>query len=548
MAFAGEEGGGARKLWVFFMPFFATSHIIPITDLACLFAGHPGVEPTIVTTPANANLIRPTLDRHAASGCHVHLLLHPFPSVDLPYAIIADICYWWTTDIAGELGIPRITSHAAGVFPQIVMNNLVKNRVHDNVPNDSHPFTIPDLPGPEIKMVKSELPEFLQKHDFLTQAWDDLKRSQLESYGVVVNTFYEFEREYCDLFKVVDSQRAWFVGPLALRGKREVEAGFNKERCMRWLEKKEIGSVVFVCFGSWCHFKDEQLRELALGLEGSGMDFIWVVRGGDDENMKMEWMPEGWEERVKDKGLVFKGWVPQAAILGHEGVGVFMTHCGWNSVMEGLSFGKPMLTWPLAFDHFISERLLVEVLKVGVRVWDGFRSTLQNEKVVVPAEAIARAMKKFSEKDSEEMKKRAMEWKKITGATVEKDGSSYKDLNCLIDELLMFYEKKKNDSIFEHYLQGMVILLPLCYRRVPSFGFVSLAATRGLSGVGVPPRIIKVVFTCRSREIGVMLLVLMLLFTVISMLAKFSRYYLKPENAKCTMLNIEFHNVTLKHA
>ncbi|XP_039144398.1 scopoletin glucosyltransferase-like [Dioscorea cayenensis subsp. rotundata] len=485
MAFAGEGGSdGQRKLRVFFIPFFAASHIIPMTELACLFAGHPGVEPTIVTTPANANLIRPTLDHHAASGCHVHLLLHPFPSVDLPAsvenlstvsaeeswkiykavelcrdihhkllthhvpdAIIADIPYWWTTDIAGELGIPRITFHVVGVFPQIIMNNLAKNRVHDNVPNDSHPFTIPDLPGPSITMVKSELPEFLRLHDHVTHAWDNMKRSQLESYGVVVNTFYELEREYCDLFKVVDSQRAWFVGPLALRGKREVEASFNKERCMRWLEKKEVGSVVFVCFGSWYHFKDEQLRELALGLEGSGKDFIWVVRG-DDEKMKMEWMPEGYEERVKEKGLVVKGWVPQAAILGHEGVGVFMTHCGWNSVLEGLSFGKPVLTWPLVFDQFINERFLVEVLKVGVRVWDGFRSSSENDKdkVVVPAEAIARAMKKFSESNEEEMKKRAVQWKEIAGDAVEEGGSSYKDLNCLINELLMFNKKKKNGS------------------------------------------------------------------------------------------------------
>ncbi|KAH7655499.1 UDP-glucuronosyl/UDP-glucosyltransferase protein [Dioscorea alata] len=483
MAFAGEEGGGARKLQVFFMPFFATGHIIPMTDLACLFAGRPGVEPTIVTTPANAHLIRPTLDRHAASGCHVHLLLHPFPSVDLPTgvenlstvssdecgkifkavelcrdihhkllmhhipdAIIADIQYWWTTDIARELGIPHITFHPIGVFPLIVMSNLFKNRVQDNVPNDSHPFTIPDLPGPEIKMVNSELPEFLRPHG-LTEAWHDWKRLQLESYGVVVNTFHELEREYCDLFKVVHSQRAWFVGPLALRGKREVEAGFNKERCMRWLEKKEVGSVVFVCFGSWCYFEDEQLRELALGLEGSGMDFIWVVRGGDDENVKnMEWMPEGWEERVKEKGLVVKGWVPQTAILGHEGVGVFMTHCGWNSLLEGLSFGKPLLTWPLIFEQFINERLPVEVLKVGVRVWDGFRSASVNDKVVVPADAIARAMKKFSDSNEEEMKKRALEWKEIAGAAVEEGGSSYKDLNCLIDELLMFHEKKKNGS------------------------------------------------------------------------------------------------------
>ncbi|KAJ0961462.1 hypothetical protein J5N97_000080 [Dioscorea zingiberensis] len=214
MAIAGEEER-APKLRVFFMPFFASGHIIPMTDLACLFAKRPGVEPTMVTTPANAALILPTLDRSASFGHPVQLLLYSFPSaatnlpsrienlaclvheswkiykaVDLsrdaheriirehtPDAIISDIPFWWTTAIAKDLGIPRITFHAVGVFPQCIMNNLVKNRVHDHVPTDSYPFTIPDLPGPCIKMLKSELPEFLKHRDHLTSAWNDLKKS-----------------------------------------------------------------------------------------------------------------------------------------------------------------------------------------------------------------------------------------------------------------------------------------------------------------------------------------------------------------------------------
>ncbi|KAJ0984698.1 hypothetical protein J5N97_003054 [Dioscorea zingiberensis] len=496
MAVAGEEAR-APKLRVFFIPFFATSHIIPMTDIACQFAKRPGVEPTMVITAANAALIRPTLDHSASSGYTVQLLLYPFPSaahlpsgienlgsvssdeswkiykaVDLsrdaqdriirehtPDAIISDIPFWWTTAIAKDLGIPRITFHAAGVFPQCVMNNLVKNPVHDHVPTDSHQFTIPDLPGPSIKMVKSELPEFLKHHDFLTSAWDDLKKSQLESYGVVVNTFYELEHEYCDYYRKVDCQRAWFVGPVALcdeqgkagRGGGESEAAReNRERCMRWLGGKEAGSVMFVCFGSWCYLEDEQLREMALGLEASGMEFLWVLRG-DGEHLKTEWMPEGWEERVQGKGLVVKGWAPQSAILDHEAVGVFMTHCGWNSLLEGLGCRKPILAWPLAFDHFITERLVVEVLKVGVRVWDGFRSTIEKEKVVVPAEAIERAVRKFIEGsgEGEEMRKRAAKWAEIAGAAVAEGDSSHKDLNSLIDDLFVLQRERKNGKHIE---------------------------------------------------------------------------------------------------
>ncbi|KAJ0984702.1 hypothetical protein J5N97_003058 [Dioscorea zingiberensis] len=432
MALAGEEAR-APKLRVFFIPFFASGHIIPMTDLACQFAKRPGVEPTMVLTPANAALIRPTLDHSAFSGHPVQLLLYPFPSathlpsgienlgsvssdetwkihkaVDLsreahdriirehtPDAIISDIPFWWTTAIANDLGIPRITFHAVGVFPQCIMNNLVKNRVHDHVPTDSHPFTIPDLPGPCIMMVKSELPEFLKHRNHLTSAWNDLKKSQLESYGVVVNTFYELEHEYCDYYREVDCRRAWFVGPVALcdeqgkagRGGGESEAAReNRERCMRWLGGKEAGSVLFVCFGSWCYFEDEQLREMALGLEASGMEFLWVVRGDHGEHVKTEWMSEGWEERVKGKG-----------------------------------------------------------------VWDGFRSTFEKEKVVVPAEAIERAVRKFMEGSSEgeEMRKRAAEWVKIAGAAVAEGGSSHKDLNSLIDDLFVLQHERKNGKHIE---------------------------------------------------------------------------------------------------
>ncbi|KAJ0961459.1 hypothetical protein J5N97_000077 [Dioscorea zingiberensis] len=241
------------------------------------------------------------------------------------------------------------------------MNNLVKNRVHDHVPTDSHPFTIPDLPGPCINMVKSELPEFLKHRDHLTSAWDDLKKSQLESYGVVVNAFYELEHEYCDLFR--------------------------------------------------------ELREMALGLEASGMEFLWVVRG-DGEHMKTEWMPEGWEERVQGKGLGFSG----------------------SQCRRGMALCL----------EFMNERLVVEVHEAGVRVWDGFRSSSEEEKVVVPSEAIERAVRKFMEGgEGEEMRKRAAEWAEIAGAAVAEGGSSHRDLNSLIDELFALQHERKNGKHIE---------------------------------------------------------------------------------------------------
>ena len=117
--------------------------------------------------------------------------------------------------------------------------------------------------------------------------------------------------------------------------------------CLKWLDTKEEHWVVFVCFGSWCHFTVEQLQEMAVGLEVSGRAFLWAVKGTTEDAAKAEeWMPKRWEER----GLVVRSWAPQVLILDHKAVGAFLTHCGWNSVLEAVAIGVPMLAWPLVFE------------------------------------------------------------------------------------------------------------------------------------------------------------------------------------------------------
>lgn len=478
------------KLRVFLIPSFATGHLLPMTDLARLLASHPNVEPTIITTPANAALIRSTLDRSAEMGHLVELLIYPFPSAGLPPgienlattppsdewriykahdmcqpihesilkahrpdAVIADIPFWWVTDIAAELSIPRITFHPVGVFPQVVMNNIFNIRSDIIARDASHAqlVNVPGLPGPEINIPDSELPTFLVEENFLADIWMRIKKSQLEGFGVVVNTFYELEPEYCELYKKVDAKRAYFVGPVALSSGGDNQGivkrgGDGDVACLNWLDGKEKGSVVFVCFGSWCHFTSKQLLELALGLEDSGNNFLWVVRGGDD--VSLDWMPEKWEERISPRGLVIRGWAPQVAILQHEAVGAFLTHCGWNSLLEATSSGVPVLTWPLVFEQFINERLPVEVKGWGVRVWEnGNRGIKQGEKEMVPREVIADTVSKFMKPGGKGDKvcAKAQEMAVMAKAAMKEGGSSWNDLNRLITDLME--ERKVNPCV-----------------------------------------------------------------------------------------------------
>ncbi|KAF0914651.1 hypothetical protein E2562_031116 [Oryza meyeriana var. granulata] len=472
----GDRGGGMRRLRVFFLPFFAKGHLIPMADLACrMAAARPEtVEATMVVTPANAALIATTITRAAARGHTVGVLCYPFPDVGMesgveclgvaaahdawrvyravdlsqpihealllehrPDVIVADVPFWWATDIAAELGVPRITFNPVGVFPQLAMNNLVTVRSEIIRGGNAAPaVSVPGMPGKEISIPPSELPNFLLRDDELSVSWDRIKASQLAGFGVVVNTFADLEQPYCHEFSRVDARRAYFVGPVSMPSNTTVHRGGDGNvDCLRWLSTKPSRSVVYICFGSWAYFSSRQVRELALGLEASNHPFLWVIRNEDSSG---RWAPEGWEQRVAGRGMVVRGWAPQLAVLAHPSVGAFVTHCGWNSVLEAASAGVPVLTWPLVFEQFINERLITEVVAFGARVWDGGRrSVREGESETVPAEAIARAVAGFMERggDGDKARARASELAEHARAAVGEGGSSWSDIHRLIDDL-----------------------------------------------------------------------------------------------------------------
>ncbi|KAJ0985967.1 hypothetical protein J5N97_004323 [Dioscorea zingiberensis] len=181
---ATHAGHEPRPLRVFFIPFFATGHMIPMVDIARLFAAR-GVDATVLVTPSNAALISRTIDDAAESGLPIRTLLYPFPSAEVglppgaeniasvpladapkidaaslltagdherllrlhhPDAIVSDTHFYWTTSIARDLGIPRIGFHAIGLFPDCVLSSLIRHLPHLSVTDDLHPFTVPGLP------------------------------------------------------------------------------------------------------------------------------------------------------------------------------------------------------------------------------------------------------------------------------------------------------------------------------------------------------------------------------------------------------------------
>ncbi|KAM7465614.1 hypothetical protein LguiB_013176 [Lonicera macranthoides] len=195
---------------------------------------------------------------------------------------------------------------------------------------------------------------------------------------------------------------------------------------------------------SQCRLVPSQLIELGLGLEASNKPFIWVIKIGERFEELEEWlMKENFEERIKGRALLVKGWAPQALILSHPSIKGFLTHCGWNSTIEGICFGVPMITWPMFAEQFFNEKLIVEILSVGVRVEVSVRwGDEEKVGVLVQKDEVKRAIERVMN-GGEEMRERAREIGLMTSKAMEEGGSSWFNTKLLIKDIMKHYSQGK---------------------------------------------------------------------------------------------------------
>ncbi|KAG0484225.1 hypothetical protein HPP92_008304 [Vanilla planifolia] len=272
----------------------------------------------------------------------------------------------------------------------------------------------------------------------LNSMFEQALEVERKSMGMVFNSFYELEPDYVEHFRNVMGRKAWHIGPLMICNREDslkssTEESSRKEGCLKWLDDQRPGSVLYVCFGSMGDLSAAQQRELALGLEASGHPFVLAVR-----NESGEGIPEGFDEAVEGRGLVIREWAPQLLILNHRAVGGFLTHCGWNSSLEGISAGLPFVTWPYTREQFYNERLLVDLLEIGVAVGSKVYTMNPEERPVVEAEKLEAAVKRLMG-DSEEAKERRRRARALgdkARAAVDLGGSSYNDLSNLMQEIM----------------------------------------------------------------------------------------------------------------
>ncbi|KAK7293348.1 hypothetical protein RJT34_16211 [Clitoria ternatea] len=193
--------------------------------------------------------------------------------------------------------------------------------------------------------------------------------------GFLVNSFFEMERSTVEALKEHNSTHVYPVGPIIQN--TEPSGDSNLLQCKKWLDLQRPNSVLYVSFGSGATLPQRQLNELAFGLELSGQNFLWVLRAPSDRADRayidaanddpLQFLPNGFLERTKGHGFVVPSWAPQTQVLSHASTGGFLTHCGWNSTLESIVIGVPMITWPLFAEQRMNALLLTEGLKVALR-------------------------------------------------------------------------------------------------------------------------------------------------------------------------------------
>ncbi|XP_059450517.1 UDP-glycosyltransferase 71K1-like [Corylus avellana] len=340
-------------------------------------------------------------------------------------------------DVAHELGVPSyvfFTNNAACLGFSLYLPTR-----HDQVGIEfSESDSESDIPSYVNPVPSSVLPSFVYHKDGGYISMVNLGRKLKEAKGIIVNSFHEMEPHAFSTFLDDGIPPVYGVGPLInLKGHTNSEANqAEHDKIMEWLDDQPPSSVVFLCFGSMGSFSAPQLKETAHGLERSRHRFLWSARlasppghdKSDCQNLE-EVLPVGFLERTREIGIIC-GWAPQVEVLAHNAIGGFVSHCGWNSILESLWHGVPIAAWPIYAEQQINSFQMVRDLGLAVELKLDYRSGGE----VVAAEEIEKAVKCLMDGEGE-VRKRVKEMSGKSRKAVMNGGSSFASLGQLIETM-----------------------------------------------------------------------------------------------------------------
>nr|AUG71562.1 UDP glucose-flavonoid 3-O-glucosyltransferase [Allium cepa] len=328
--------------------------------------------------------------------------------------LISDAFLSFGGAIAKKLNVPWVAVWTGGPcsLSAHIHTDLLRRK---NLSDEDDLGFITGLSGLRIK----DLPDGVVVGD-LTQGFPkllhDMALALPDADVVVSNTFQgldpDLDSDFGSKFKMY-----YPVGPLSLLNPVQAVSE-DRFGCIKWLEQQKPHSVVYVSFGTVVSLPGTELAELAHGLVSSGVHFIWSLK-----DSFREFLPDGFLDRTKDQGIV-AAWVPQAEVLAHKSTGAFVTHCGWNSVLESITGGVPLVCRPVLGDQPVNARVVTKVWKVGV----GFEG-----KGIESGELVKCLRKVIRGEEGEGMRERMRRLKEMALGAVGVEGNSVRNLKAVME-------------------------------------------------------------------------------------------------------------------
>nr|GMD85375.1 UDP-glycosyltransferase 74E2-like [Ipomoea batatas] len=317
---------------------------------------------------------------------------------------------------AGGLRVASFFTQPAAVCA--IYHHMLRGTIKQHTASDST-LRLPSLPA---IMEFADLPSFSYFGDIseeVTEFTINQAFNMPKADCFLINTFDSLEEQVVKW--MAEKWAVKTIGPLVPTIDKTLKGGkhdridlfeLDSESYLKWLDIREPKSVVYVSFGSVVVMSEEQMEEIAWGLAQSNKYFIWVVR--ESELVKL---PKDFNFKTIEKGIIVK-WCPQIEVLSHEAIACFMTHCGWNSTLEALCLGVPMVAMPNIADQPTNAKLIEDVWKVGIRV-------KVNEKGTVTRQEIQMCIKQVMEGEkANEFRRNVIKWKGLTEEATREGGSS----------------------------------------------------------------------------------------------------------------------------
>ncbi|XP_010498707.1 PREDICTED: UDP-glycosyltransferase 85A5-like [Camelina sativa] len=360
--------------------------------------------------------------------------------------IVSDGTMSFTLDAAEELGVPNValwTTSACGFLAYLHFHRIIEKGLSplkdESYLTKEHLDTkidwIPSMRNLRLKdiptFIRTTNPDDIMLNYFVDET-DRIKRAS----AIILNTFDELEHDTIQSIKSIIPQ-VYSIGPLQLlvnremdkdseTGKMETNLWREDRECLDWLDTKSPNSVIYVNFGSITVMSAKHLVEFAWGLAATKKDFLWVIRPdlvvGDVAMVPPEFLIETADRRM------LASWCPQEKVLSHPAVGGFLTHSGWNSTLESLSCGVPMLCWPFFAEQQTNCKYCCDEWEVGMEISGDVRR-----------EEVEELIRELMDGDKgKKMREKAEEWRRLAEeATKHMCGSSERSFEMVVGKVLL---------------------------------------------------------------------------------------------------------------